>query len=583
MHYSLLDRGLILAFILACILAVAGPSSAAVVCYLDANNSPYLMDIPSITSPVEALDALASPPAGYSSAIPPGTHVVSFIAEQDYTAVDFSQAIVALGMDEVRISNIFDQVRSTLEQFSLSPNIRTTAQGTALYEYLPPVQPIEPNPQAQEQTPPQPSTTGLAGKKITLSPGHGQVWLGSYWGYERPVTCGLACEDDHNDEIVRFLNIYLQQDGATTKLCRCIDKSYGNYANGNAWWRMSAPYWLKSLGYPCSVYANSTGDCNLGSGASETSDGIRSRPLASDYDNSDIYISHHTNALSGYCTGSGCPNGTITYYDTSSEHATWGAISKTLAQKVQSAVISAIKTKYSDSSWRDRGTADSDGDYGEIRIPNRAAILIELAFHDTCDWDAEYLKDNFFRSTCMWGIYKGVCDYFGTTPTYDYYSYEIVSNDIPDTMNRNETYTCHITLRNRGVLWSEARQFRLGAVGDSDPFTTATRCTITGEVDPSATYTFTLTLKAPNTVGAYTTDWRMLREGVSWFGPTVSKTVLRGRSNARRRAAHQAHQPDRNARGPEPRSTWPGPLPPTTRASWATRYTATGRSARPPR
>ena len=31
----------------------------------------------------------------------------------------------------------------------------------------------------------------------------------------------------------------------------------------------------------------------------------------------------------------------------------------------------------------------------------------------------------------MWAVYKGVCDYFGTTPTWDYYSYEVVTNTIP--------------------------------------------------------------------------------------------------------------------------------------------------------
>jgi len=46
-----------------------------------------------------------------------------------------------------------------------------------------------------------------------------------------------------------------------------------------------------------------------------------------------------------------------------------------------------------------------------------------------------------------------------------------------------------------------------------------------GEIGPNQTKTFTLTLNAPATPGNYTTDWRMLRELVTWFGPTVSKTI----------------------------------------------------------
>src|ERR1019366_4329880 len=36
---------------------------------------------------------------------------------------------------------------------------------------------------------------------------------------------------------------------------------------------------------------------------------------------------------------------------------------------------------------------------------------------------------------------------------------------------------------------------------------------------------FTITLTAPATPGSYTTDWRMVREAVTWFGPTVSKSI----------------------------------------------------------
>ena len=131
-------------------------------------------------------------------------------------------------------------------------------------------------------------------------------------------------------------------------------------------------------------------------------------------------------------------------------------------------------------SWRNRGALDSNGGFAETRIPNRAAILIELAFHDTCDRDGLYLRDNFFRSTTMWGAYKGICDYFGVAPGWDYYSDEIVSDDIPPVLMPGASATVHITVRNRGVLWDDIRQFRLGAVGDADPFTSATRYKIRG-------------------------------------------------------------------------------------------------------
>jgi N-acetylmuramoyl-L-alanine amidase len=485
-----------------------------------------------ISDPVSSLEALARPPLGGSdkslrSAIPAGTRVLAIAQDEATTSVELSSEILSLGLDDQRLSTMAEQVRLTLEQFGTPGSIRLTTGGRLLSDYLPPKRVVG-RPEGQV---PQVTSLGvagsLAGKSVSLSPGHGKRWIGTYYAFERPVYCApLSCEDDHNLEIMNYLNQYLIQDGAVTKVYRCLDKNYGTHAgSGEPWWRMSAGYWLKLLGYPCSVYASLTGDCTLGTGASESDDSLRSRGLASDYDGTDIYVSLHSNGASGDCTSS-CPNGTCTYYDTSTEHAAWGAVSKTLAAQVNASIINAIRTRYPDSTWTDRGALDANGTQAETRIPDRAAVLIELAFHDSCLRDAACLRDNFFRSTTMWATYKGICDYFGVTPGWDYYSYEILSDDIPPVLAPGATAGVHITLRNRGVLWNDARQFRLGAVGDSDPFTATTRYNMGAEIGPGQTKTFTLNLKAPETPGLYTTDWRMVRESVTWFGPALTRNIL---------------------------------------------------------
>jgi len=91
-------------------------------------------------------------------------------------------------------------------------------------------------------------------------------------------------------------------------------------------------------------------------------------------------------------------------------------------------------------------------------------------------------------------------------------------------MNAGQTYNVSITMRNRGVLWSAIRSFRLGAVDDSDPFTLSNRVTLSGEIRPGQTFTFSFQMTAP-AQGTYVTDWRMVRDGYEWFGPVVSKTV----------------------------------------------------------
>ncbi|MCL6519926.1 MAG: N-acetylmuramoyl-L-alanine amidase [Armatimonadetes bacterium] len=508
---------------------------SAVVFYLDDLGGLKAVMHPDVSDPVSAVAALAQPivdPATgkqLSSAIPQGNKVLDLRVEGETTIVDFSKEVTA-GITEEKLGIIFKQVNFTLRQFGLDKDVKIMAEGKLLSDYLPPAPTI--TPRLKEATPSSapsipPLVGGLAGKSITISPGHGIYWNGSGWYTQRPVYCSPLNEEDfHNLEMCQYLERYLLNDGATVRMVRCTNKNYGNHpTTGNPWWKMAACYWLQHIGYPCSVYGSYSG-CTLGSGSSESSDDIRSRPLASDYDNSDIYVSLHTNGYAGDCY-SGCPTGTETYYDASTEHAPWGAVSQTLATYINNNIMSAIQQNV-DSQWTCHGACvkNSNGAYGEIRIPDRAATLTELAFHDSCNYDAVYLRDNFFRSAAMWGMYKGICQYFGTNPTWDFYSCELVSEDIPTTMEAGRQYTVHITFRNKGVLWTEARQIRLGAVGDSDPFTTQTRHIISGEVGPNETYTFTFVLTAPNSGNTYLTDWRMVRDGYTWFGPTVSKQIL---------------------------------------------------------
>jgi N-acetylmuramoyl-L-alanine amidase/chitodextrinase len=519
-HWSRLAIPLLLCLLL------AGVANAGTVVFLDQQGNLIATEDPAVTTPESALHALvAGPPAmrggiTLSSAIPAGTKLQRLTAEGQSATVDFSSQISS-GLDEVALEAIFKQVSLTLRQFGLD-EVKMTADGRELYTYLPPAPEIQPRLAALQA----PLTSGsLSGHSITLSPGHGIFWNGAGWYTQRPAYCApLSEEDFHNLDHAIYLTSLLEADGILVKKVRCQDKNFGTY-NGFEWWKMASPYWLQNQGYPCSVYASATGDCTLGAGATEANDDVRARPLASDYDNTNIYLALHTNGSAGNCYGGACATGTDTYYDCSSEHAPWCSVSTSLANAIHPSLISAIRNEVGDSGWVDRGQHDSAGAYGEIRIPDRAAILIELGFHDSCDLDALKLQDHFWTSGAMWGIYRGICTYFGTTPTWGFYSSEYVSDTIPATMAPGEVRQVAVTLRDRGVVWSDAKAFRLGAAGDSDPFTATTRQAIAGEVAPGQAYTWTFTLTAPMTPGDYITDWQMVRDGVAWFGATVTKTI----------------------------------------------------------
>jgi len=126
----------------------------------------------------------------------------------------------------------------------------------------------------------------------------------------------------------------------------------------------------------------------------------------------------------------------------------------------------------------------------------------------------------------MWGMYNGICQYFGNTPTYAMYSAQAVSNTIPDSMHTGQIVSVSITMRNKGVLWSEAHAFRLGAPSGSDPFAGNRQTLGSSSVDNNGTYAFTFNFTAPSTPGPYTTTWRMVRDGYAWFGDTVTKSVV---------------------------------------------------------
>ncbi len=479
-------------------------------------------EVPAGVLPLEAaIQAVVAGPtaeeraAGLTTEIPEGVILVELGIAGDTVSIDLSDEIL-VGLDEHHLEDLFYQFNATIGGFPEIRGIRLTCRGQLLSDYLTPAKvdlDIAPAPLDPRAIPggigPE-ATQGLEGLNITIGPSHGRYWNGSGWYWQRSDPCGLGeavLEDTNSIRLMQFLYQYLAQDGAAVHVPRELNESNCCHSGtGLAWWKMAARYWLQANGLPSSVWDSSTTDLN---------DDIRARPLFADYRGSHIYIAHHTNGAAG--------TGTETFRDTAMQYPAHEANSLNLANNVHNNIINAIRDMY-DGGWANRGVKDANGGFGEIRIPNRPAILIELAFHDRCDKDAQYLVDNFFRSVSQWGIYKGVCDYFGRSATWDKYSCELVSNTIPSTMVAGQSTSVNVVYRNRGVLWTNARNFRLGAVGDSDPFA-AGRHNISGEVRPGSTYTFTFTMTAPTTPGTYTTDWRMVRDNVAWFGPTLTKQV----------------------------------------------------------
>ena len=104
---------------------------------------------------------------------------------------------------------------------------------------------------------------------------------------------------------------------------------------------------------------------------------------------------------------------------------------------------------------------------------------------------------------------------------------QIISDTIPSEMSPNQTYKVSVILQNTGAsIWPQGwDSYRLGAVGDSDPLGGNKRYPMPKDVYPVDNVTIEYYLTAPATIGTYTTDWRMVKEGEHWFGEKLVKQV----------------------------------------------------------
>jgi hypothetical protein len=104
----------------------------------------------------------------------------------------------------------------------------------------------------------------------------------------------------------------------------------------------------------------------------------------------------------------------------------------------------------------------------------------------------------------------------------------VIAHTLPAQMACRATASVSVTLRNGGQSTWTRDTFRLGAVGDEDPFYTASTRVLLPDgvsVPPGGQHTFFFALRAPSSAGPRTSDWQMVHEGVHWFGATASRSI----------------------------------------------------------
>jgi hypothetical protein len=103
---------------------------------------------------------------------------------------------------------------------------------------------------------------------------------------------------------------------------------------------------------------------------------------------------------------------------------------------------------------------------------------------------------------------------------------QFVSQSVPSVMEAGQSYAVSVRMRNGGsTTWGSG--YFLGSQNPHDNFVWGmNRAALGATVAPGQERSITWTITAPATPGQYNFQWRVLREGVEWFGETTQNVPV---------------------------------------------------------
>lgn len=105
-----------------------------------------------------------------------------------------------------------------------------------------------------------------------------------------------------------------------------------------------------------------------------------------------------------------------------------------------------------------------------------------------------------------------------------------VTQSVPTVLTTGEARAVSVTMQNNGTTSWTSGTYKLGTDNpmDNTLWTGATRVYLNpGEVvAPGASRTFSFTITAPTTPGTYNFQWRMVQDGVAWFGARSTNVAI---------------------------------------------------------
>ncbi len=170
-------------------------------------------------------------------------------------------------------------------------------------------------------------------------------------------------------------------------------------------------------------------------------------------------------------------------------------------------------------------------------IPQPTAVGA-LFFDEDVNFQARHVKLSFINDRPNQRKYQiiGEIELYGPgepapEPVNDAVFIPSGSGNVPATMLPGETAAVSVTMQNTGnTTWDNnpSHPYSLGSQNPQDNTTWGLdRISVGGTpVQPGETKTFTFSITAPSTPGNYNFQWRMVQDGVEWFGAPSTNAIL---------------------------------------------------------
>ena len=103
-----------------------------------------------------------------------------------------------------------------------------------------------------------------------------------------------------------------------------------------------------------------------------------------------------------------------------------------------------------------------------------------------------------------------------------------VGLSVPAFMEAGYTYAVSVTMQNNGSnTWTQAESYRLGSQNPQDNLMWGlNRVNLPLTIPPGGQVTFNFYVTAPYNPGTYNFQWRMVQDGVQWFGDATTNIAI---------------------------------------------------------